>query len=109
MSLAQIETDALAITWSCEKFQTTFLGKRSCTIETDHKPVVSLLSSKQLDSLCTEIFRFCLHMDRFAYDIHHVVSGKNLNTGDILSRAHSTSTVDDQDLEEQAKCLYLLT
>jgi len=47
---AQIEKEALASTWACEKFSTYILGMKFA-IETDHKPLVPLLGSKQLDSL----------------------------------------------------------
>ena len=47
---AQIEKEALAITWSCEKFSDYILGK-TITIETDHKPLVPLLGTKHLDGL----------------------------------------------------------
>eukprot|EP00731_Ephydatia_muelleri_P004755 Em0002g931a len=49
----QIE-EALAVTWACEKFRDYILG-RNFDIETDHKPLVPLLSSKQLDSLPPQI------------------------------------------------------
>lgn len=47
---AQIEKEALATTWACECFTDYILGKQ-IHIETDHKPLVPLLGTKQLDSL----------------------------------------------------------
>ena len=41
---AQIEKEALATTWACNKFKDYLIGKHLC-IETDHKPLVPLLSS----------------------------------------------------------------
>ena len=56
---AQIEKEALASTWACEKFSMYVLGKK-ITIETDHKPLVPLFGTKHLDSLPPRILRFCL-------------------------------------------------
>ena len=39
---AQIEKEALAVTWACERSSNYIVGK-SITIETDHKPLVLLL------------------------------------------------------------------
>ena len=98
---AQIEKEALAITWSCEKFSDYILGKE-ILIETDHKPLVPLLTSKQLDSLPPRVLRFRLRMDRFTYSICHV-PGKDLHTADALSRAPLETTTDDKTLEELAE------
>ena len=46
----QIEQEASATTCAGKKFSTYILGK-SFLIETDHKPLVSLLGTKHLDSL----------------------------------------------------------
>ena len=100
---AQIEKEALAITWGCEKFSDYILGKE-ISIETDHKPLVPLLTSKQLDSLPPRVLRFRLRLDRFTYLIHHV-PGKDLHTADALSRAPLTSTSNDDVLEELAELL----
>ena len=86
---AQIEKEALAGTWACEKFSDYILGKRFC-LETDHKPLVSLLGSKHLDSLPPRILRFRLRLSRFLYDIQHT-PGKLLYTADTLSRDPDTS------------------
>ena len=44
---AQIEEEALASTWACEKFSNYILG-RPFLLESDHKPLIPLLSTKHL-------------------------------------------------------------
>ena len=90
---AQIEKEALATTWACEKFTSYLLGKKF-SIQTDHKPLVPLLNSKNLDSLPPRILRFRMRMMRFDYSICHV-PGKLLNTADALSRAPLQVPEDD--------------
>ena len=58
---AQIEKEALAVTWACEKFSEYVLGKQ-IQLETDHKPLVPLLGKKSLDSLPPRVLRFRLHL-----------------------------------------------
>lgn len=53
----QIEKEALATMWACEKFSDFVLGKQ-IMIETDHKPLVPLLEAKELDRLPSCILRF---------------------------------------------------
>ena len=82
---SQIEKEALALVWSCEKFSDYIIGKK-IEIETDHKPLVPLLSHTSLDRLPPRILRFRLRLTRFDYSISHV-PGKCLYTADTLSRA----------------------
>ena len=99
---AQIEKEALATTWACEKFSDYILGK-SIIIETDHKPLVPLLGTKSLDSLPPRVLRFRLWLDRFQYTIVHV-PGKQLYIADTLSRAPVSSPSEtDTVLEEFAE------
>ena len=82
---AQIEKEALALTWASERFQDYLIGLHY-TIETDHKPLVPLLSTKNLEELPIRVQHFRLRLMRFTYTIVHV-PGKNLCTADALSRS----------------------
>ena len=99
---AQIEKEALATTWACDKFHNYILG-RKFDIETDHKPLVPLLHSKHLDSLPPRILRFRLRLARYDYTIQHV-SGKSLYTADTLSRTPALKcTKDAQHLQAEVE------
>lgn len=54
---AQIEKEALSVNRSCERLQSYLLGMRFTT-ETDHKPLVPLLSTRALDVLPPRVLRF---------------------------------------------------
>ena len=82
---AQIEKEALATTWACERFSNYILGK-SIEVETDHKPLVPLLSTKHLDAVPPRVLRFRLQLMGFDFTIRHV-PGNELYTADALSRA----------------------
>ena len=65
-----------------------YLVGRTFHIETDDKPLVPLLGSKNLDEMPPRIQRLRMRLIRFNYTISHV-PGKDLVTADTLSRAPS--------------------
>ena len=77
---SQIEKEALALVWACEKFADYVIGK-AILLETDHK-----LGKTNLDYLPPRVLRFRIRLMRFDYSISHV-PGKLLYTADTLSRA----------------------
>ena len=100
---AQIEKEALAITWTCDRFSDFLVGLKF-HIQTDHKPLVPLLSTKWLDQLPLRVQRFRMRLMRFQFSISHV-PGKNLTTADALSHAPApdATTDDDRCLGEEAE------
>ena len=92
---AQIEKEALALTFGCEHFSDYLIGKQF-HVETDHKPLVSLLGSKNLEELPVRVQRFRMRLMRFSYTISYV-PGKQLVVADALSRAPSSSSTPSDD------------
>ena len=95
---AQIEKEALAATWACERFNMYIQGKHFI-LETDHKPLVPLLTTKRLDDIPIRIQRFHMRLMRYYFDIVHV-PGKQLIVADTLSRA-PLAEADPGDLEPE--------
>ena len=59
------------------------------TLETDHRPLVPLLSSTDLSKLPARVLRFRLRMMRYAPEVKYV-QGVNQKTADTLSRPPSS-------------------
>jgi transposase InsO family protein len=82
---AQIEKEALAVTWACQKFDFYLVGRRF-EVETDHKPLVPLSGGKDLSELPLRVQRFKLRLMRYEYSIFHS-PGSSMHIADSLSRA----------------------
>ena len=97
---AQIEKEALALTWACTRFRDYLIGI-TFTLETDHKPLISLLGTAQsLDQLPPRIQRMKMRLMGFSYTIIHV-HGKKLYTADTLSRVAVTNANVIEDLPKK--------
>ena len=73
----QIEKEVLDITWACEKFDFYLVG-RQFEEETDHKPFIPLLGSKDLPELRLRIRRFKMRLMRYCYQIFRTPGSKML-------------------------------
>ena len=104
---AQIEKEALAIiVLACEKFSSYELDKQ-ILLETNHKPLVPLMSYKHLNNLSPRVLQFHLHLMKFDYHIFHV-PGKYLYAADPLSRAPTTESLNEEEINLQEEVEYIL-
>ena len=82
---SQIEKECLAFTWACERSSDYILGKPFIG-ETDHKPLVPLLTTHTIDQIPPRIQRFRMRLMRFNLQRMIHVPGKQMYTSDALSR-----------------------
>ena len=82
---AQVEKEALTATWASERFSYYVTGLHF-TLQTDHKPLISLLGNKSSDELTPRIQRIRMRLMGFDYSVEYI-PGKYIYTADALSRA----------------------
>ena len=82
---SQIEKECLAFTWLAERASDYILGKE-ITGETDHKPLVPLLTTHSIDQLPPRIQRMRMRLMRFHIKSLVHIPGKEMYTSDMLSR-----------------------
>ena len=103
---AQIEKEALALTWACERCSDYIVGK-SIIAETDHKPLLPLLTKRALNDVPPRIQRLRMRLMRFHLKEVIHVPGKEMYVADALSRIQPTSSECETTIKEQEMNIYL--
>ena len=99
---AQIEKEMLAVVFGCTKFHKLIYGMPQVTVESDHKPLETLLR-KPMSKSPMRIQRMRLKLEPYSFTLIHT-SGKHIGLADCLSRLPQASTEDPIMDEELMIC-----
>ena len=107
---AQIEKEALSLTWACERFRQYVLGL-TFELVSDNKPLVALLTSTRMSDVPPRILRFRVKLSRFQFTLKYCPgTDDTLSAADALSRAAMETpgvmTEEEiEDIEENVACV----
>ena len=85
------EKECLAFTWMCER-SSDYILRKPIVGETDHKPLVPLLTKYTLEQVPPRIQRFRMRLMRFDIREMKHVPGKEMHMSDTLSRQFPVSS-----------------
>ena len=91
----QIEKELLASVWTCERFY-VYLRGLHIIVQTDHKPLVPLVNSKDLCDAPLRCQRLLMRLMKYNCTAVYA-PGKHLMVADTLSRAPLQSSVPERD------------
>ena len=100
---AQIEKELPATVWGCEHFRQYLHGAPRFTVHTDHKPLIPLINTRDLDRVPICCQRLLIR--RLHYNAHvEYIPGKEMVLADTLSRALLLSFTDtDTDVHKESE------
>ncbi|CAB3223790.1 unnamed protein product [Arctia plantaginis] len=94
---AQIEKELYACVFACERFYGYIYGRTDIVIESDHKPLVTIIKKPIID--CPpRLQRMLLRLQPYTFKLVYK-PGKELYIADTLSRAYQASNNIDNDLQ----------
>ena len=95
---AQIEKEMLAIVFGCTKFHDYIYGLRNVLVETDHKPLESILR-KPLHQVPARLQRMIMSIQKYPITVEYK-AGKQLYIADTLSRAPLSDKASDLEFKQ---------
>lgn len=88
----QIEKELYAVLFACDRFYAYIYGRDDITIETDHKPLITIIK-KPIADAPPRLQRMLLRLQRFTFKLVYK-PGKKLFIADTLSRAYITESTE---------------